>query len=76
MIPFQQIDQQAYIENTIKMFGLQDANDTKTPFPAGAHLEKPEDQATTETNTYFQQMIRTLIYAAISTRPDAAFAAT
>ena len=70
------IDQQAYIENALKRFKLHDANNTKTPLPAGAHLEKSKVLVTTETKTYYQQMIRTLIYAAIGTRPDIAFAAT
>ena len=64
-----------YIENALKRFKLHDANNTKTPFPASVHLEKSEILATTETKTYYQQMIRTLIYAAIGTRPDIAFAA-
>ena len=70
------IDQQAYIENTLKRFKLHDANNTKTPPPASNHLRKLEKLATTETKTYYQQMIRTLIYATIGTRPDIAFAAT
>ena len=31
------IDQQVYIENALKRFELQDANNTKTPLPAGIH---------------------------------------
>ena len=37
------IDQQAYIENALKRFELQDANSTKTPLPAGIHLERSEE---------------------------------
>ena len=70
------IDQEVYIDNTIKRFKLQDANNTKTPLLASLHLEKYEGMATTETKTQFQQIIRTLIYAAIGTRPDIAFSAT
>ena len=70
------IDQQAYIENTLKRFKLHDANNTKTPLLASVHLEKSETPATTETKTYYQQMIRTLIYATIGTRPNIAFTAT
>ena len=39
-------------------------------------LEKSEDLATTETKTYYQQMIGTLIFAAISIRPNVALTAT
>ena len=70
------IDQQAYIENALKRSKLHDANNMKTPLPAGIHLEKSEELASTETKTCYQQMIGTLIYTAIGTRPDIAFAAT
>ena len=70
------INQQAYIENALKRFELQDANNTKTPLPAGIHLEKSREPVALDTKTYYQQIIRTLIYATIGTRPDIAFAAT
>ena len=69
------IDQEVYIDNALKRFRLQDTNNTKTPLPASLHLEKYEGMATTETKTQFQQMIGTLIYAAIGTRPNITFAA-
>ena len=69
------IDQQAYIENTLKRFKLQDTNSTKTPLPAGIHLEKSKEPVALDTNTYYQQIIGTLIYATIGTRPDIAFVA-
>ena len=65
-----------YIENALKRFELQDANNTKTPLPAGIHLEKSEEPVALNTKTYYQQIIGMLIYAAIGTRPDIAFAAT
>ena len=65
-----------YIENVLKRFELQDANSTKTPLPAGIHLEKSEKPVALDTKTYHQQIIRTLIYAAISTRPNVTFVAT
>ena len=64
------------VENALKRFGLKNANNMNTPLPAGIHLEKPEDPATTENKTYYQEMIRTLIYAVISTRHNITFAAT
>ena len=45
------IDQQAYIENTLKRFELQDANNTKTLLPAGIHLEKSEEPVALDTKT-------------------------
>ena len=70
------IDQQVYIENTLKRFKLHDANNMKTPLPSSVHLERSEIPTTTETKTYYQQMIGTLIYTAIGTRPNIALAAT
>ena len=70
------IDQQAYIENALKRFELFDANNTNTLLPAGIHLEKSEEPVALDTKTYYQQIIRTLIYAAIGTRPNITFAAT
>ena len=70
------IDQQAYIENALKRFELLDANNTNTLLPAGIHLEKSEEPVALDTKTYYQQIIRTLIYAAIGTRPNITFAAT
>ena len=70
------IDQQAYIENALKRFELQDANSTKTPLPAGIHLENSKEPVAPNTKTYYQQIIGVLIYAATGTRPDIAFVAT
>ena len=52
------------------------ANNTKTPLPANLHLEKYKGDASTESKTHFQHVIRILIYAAIGTRPNIAFSAT
>ena len=38
-------------------------------------MEKSEEPVALDTKTYYQQIIRTLIYAAIGTRPDIAFVA-
>ena len=65
-----------YIENALKKFKLLDANSTNTPLPAGIHLEKSEEPVALDTKMYYQQIIGTLIYATIGTRPDITFAAT
>ena len=46
------INQQVYIENTLKRFKPLDANNTNTPLPAGIYLEKSEELVATETKTY------------------------
>ena len=65
-----------YIENALKRFELLDANSTNTPLPAGVHLEKSKEPVALNTKTYYQQIIGTVIYAAIGTRPTIAFTAT
>ena len=70
------IDQQVYIENALKRFELLDANNTKTPLPAEIHLERSEEPVALNTKTYYQQIIGTLIYATIGTKPNITFAAT
>ena len=65
-----------YIEYTLKKFELLNANNTNTPLPAGIYLEKSKESVALDTKTYYQQIIRTLIYAIIGTRPDIAFTAT
>ena len=70
------IDQEAYIDSALSRFRLMDANDTKTPLPTGVHLTKSETPSSTNLRTEYQQLISTLLYAALGTRPDIAFAVT
>jgi hypothetical protein len=70
------IDQETYIENALKRFKLLDANTTRTPLPAGVHLIKSDTESTPELHTQYQQIIGTLLYVALGTRPDIAFAVT
>ena len=51
-------------------------SDTKTPLPAGVHLTKSETPSPTNSRTEYQQLISTLLYAALGTRPNIAFAVT
>ena len=64
-----------YIDNGLKRFELLHANSTNTPLPAGIHLEKSEEPVALDTKTYYQQIIRTLVYATIGTRHNVTFAA-
>ena len=52
------------------------ANNTKTPLPTGVHLIKSETPSTAELRTKYQQLIGSLLYTALGTRPDIAFAVT
>ena len=70
------INQQVYITNALKRFKFLDANSTNTLLPAGIHLEKSVEPVALDTKTYYQQIIRTVIYATIGMRPNITFAAT
>jgi Reverse transcriptase (RNA-dependent DNA polymerase)/Integrase core domain/gag-polypeptide of LTR copia-type/GAG-pre-integrase domain len=71
-----EIDQSRYVLEIVNRFGLSDAHSTPTPLPAGADkdLRKYDGQATTAEIKLFQQMIGSLLYVQIGTRPDIAFA--
>ena len=55
------IDQVVYIDSALSRFRLMDANDTKTPLPAGVHLTKSETPSSTDLRTEYQQQIGTLL---------------
>ena len=69
------IDQEAYIDSALSWFHPMDANNTKTPLPAGVHLTKSETPSSTNLRTKYQ-LIGTLLYAALGTRPNIAFTVT
>ena len=70
------IDQSRYVLEVLSRFGLADANPTRTPLPAGAeaHLVKHTGEATPREIKHFQQIIGSLLYVQIGTRPDISFA--
>ena len=70
------IDQEAYIDSALSRFHLMDTNETKTPLPTGVHLTKSETPSSTNLRTEYQQLIWTLLYAALGTRPNIAFTVT
>ena len=70
------INQTDYIESVVERFGMRDFNPVYTPLPSGceAHLVKNEDQASAAEIKQFQQIIGSLLYAQIGSRPDISFA--
>ena len=70
------IDQSRYISEIVNRFGLADSNPARTPLPAGAetHLVKNTGEATASEIKYYQQIIGSLLYVQIGTRPDISFA--
>ncbi len=71
-----EINQTDYIQQVVERFGMRDANPVYTPLPAGteAHLVKYEDQVSTSEIKKYQQIIGSLLYVQIGSRPDISFA--
>ena len=71
-----EIDQSRYVLEIINRFGLSDANPARTPLPSGAedHLKKYDGQASAADIKLYQQIIGSLLYVQIGTRPDISFA--
>ena len=70
------LDQVSYVENALKWFNLQNANSTQTPLPANIHIELSKEVSSSEQTSLYQQMIGTLMYASLGTRPDISYAVT
>jgi hypothetical protein len=73
------LGQQAYIEQIINRFGLSEARIATTPMEVGIDLsfDSPQVSAislTATEKTKYREMIGCLMYAAVMTRPDIAFA--
>ena len=70
------INQSRYISEIISRFGMADANPARTPLPSGAdtHLIPHDRSATPQEIKYYQQIIGSLLYVQIGTRPDISFA--
>ena len=73
------LGQQAYVEQIVNRFGLSDARVATTPMEVGIDLSFDSPQVssislTPAEKTKYREMIGCLMYAAVMTRPDIAFA--
>ena len=73
-----EISQTHYIETLLKKYGLQDANPVSTPMDPNIKLDDPEgiseEQGGVEMATHgYANLIGSLMYLAIATRPDIAY---
>ncbi len=69
------LDQELYVTKALERFGLHNCRTERTPvvqLPAEGRADGTSDAPTDVKN--FQEKVGTLLYAAISTRPDIAFA--
>ena len=67
------IGQPAYAENLLNKHGMQDSKPTGTPVDVNCKLQPATNQADQINQTEYQSAIGSLMYLAVSTRPDIAF---
>lgn len=69
------ISQKPYIENLLDRFGMRDSKTVLKPLDPSTKLTKPEEISNEEMDLYpYRELIGSLMYLAIGTRPDIAFA--
>lgn len=66
------INQQKYINQIVKEFGLEDAKISKIPLESGYEKLQNENQVYLPSNQKYQQLIGALLYVSLNTRPDIA----
>jgi len=73
-LSFLVLDQKPYALKVVKQFGLENCKPTCTPLPAGYSPLKNEEQCKPTEHSYYQQIIGSLLYLALGTRPDIIYA--
>ena len=68
------LSQEAYINNLVERFNLQNATTVTTPLAPGTILSKEQCPATPHDNPRYRELIGSLQYASLGTRPDISFA--
>ena len=68
------LSQEAYIDNLIERFDLQNATTVTTPLAPGVILSKEQCPAKPHENSHYRELIGSLQYASLATRPDITFA--
>ena len=63
------IDQNVYLQNVLKRFGIEDCKPISTPLESGKRFEALGDEDPADITEY-QAVISSLTYAMIATRPD------
>ena len=70
------LDQTAYLAKVLQRFGMTNAKSVSTPLPEGYHPTVNTDTVNTQLRTKYQQVIGSLMYIMLGTRPDIAYAVT
>ena len=68
------IDQRSYLEGVLQRFGMEKCNPVSTPLEPGKQLGKTADEEDGVDTRRYQEIVGSLIYASITTRPDLAHA--
>ena len=64
------INQEAYLQNILKRFEMENCKPIATPWEFGKHFDKRKENEAAADKEKFQSAIGCLIYAATATRPD------
>ena len=70
------LDQCSYLEKVVERFGMQNAKYARTPLPTGYQPAPNQGKVNPLIRSEFQQVIGSLLYIMLGTRPDIAFAVT
>ncbi len=70
------IDQCSYLDKVVERFGMTNAKYARIPLPTGYMPTPNEGEVNPQMHTLFQQIIGSLLYIMLRTRPDIAFAVT
>ena len=70
------LDQCSYLEKVVERFGMKNAKFAQTPLPAGYTPKENKLAVNATLRTEYQQVIGSLLYIMLGTRPDIAFAVT
>ena len=70
------LDQTDYLDKVLRRFGLINAKFASTPLPEGYHPSPNEGTVDPKMRTQYQQIIGSLMYIMLGTRPDVAYAVT
>jgi hypothetical protein len=70
------LDQKEYLHTVLERFGMQNAKSVPTPLPSGYAPLNNTDPVDEKLHNRYQQVIGSLLYLMLGTRPDIAFAVT
>ncbi len=68
------LNQKAYIEAMLARFNMESANPVETPNDCNVILVANDGYSQTVDRGHYQQLVGSLLYAAVATRPDVAYA--